>query len=186
MNRYKHTASALILLSIVTSCANINSEKGSLEELKKYAESYEPDAPESLIPRLPDPPPEIVEILETSPINEEFSKYVCLIILKLDRWYREHAHQGFDLRENGPISQGEKPNVVLLAFARIAQIDTDYIYNGEGVLSSMASSWVNLHPYYGQYEPIYDELRRINDERESMRESLYNMLREEGSRNREN
>ena len=155
--------------------------QSSLELLKKYAEDYDPIPPQGgHIPFLPVPPDDIKKILKEAPVTDELSKYVCLIILKLYRYQMENSNLAHDLRRSAPIPDGKHPNAILSTFARIARIDMDYIYNGEQVHPSMAQDWVGIHPYLNRYQPIHEELDRIRNVYDRIREGIYRSI-EDGS-----
>src|SRR5688572_25531870 len=134
-----------------------------LDNLKRYAESYEPKSTKDQI--IPSPPfidEPVLRALKglSDSQSREHEKYIVLIFLRIYRFHIEHFSQGYDLSEppGNPLTQ----EFFRLIGHQKAEMDH----------SALAVDWVEENPELLEYPLIKSELVRIVKARKRVEAAL--------------
>lgn len=159
-----------ILLSILLACSSCGSDSSDisesvsplslpspiatseLDELRRFAEKYEPMSGREVIPSPPELDSRLLTIIERASRAEEreHEKYIVLIFLKVSRFHRENFKLGYELGRENPLT---------IEFYRI--IGEKSYAKAERMGSDLAERYVEKNPKLFGYPPIAAEMKRI-------------------------
>lgn len=138
--------------------------KSNLENLKKFAESFNPSGKRNEKPdTLPSVSKEIKDVISKLH-NDQYSegeKYIVLIILKLHRSHLECCNQTYELRQKyGNYTIEGITSPILQEFLRFTK---NYKNNEliEFLPSSIAYNWIEKNGNIFKYELITEEFKKI-------------------------
>lgn len=137
------------------SCVGNSDAATEIEALQRYAERYEACGGEMVCWSPGDASQEVLDALESHPVNEVFTRSVMLVLLKLFACEFSEFHQGYDLRT--PIWRFWEPqNPWVTAYKRI---DEGFV-GGDHMTAEVAFDWVQAHPAYLD-DPMFAEQMRV-------------------------
>jgi hypothetical protein len=155
----KSILTALLLMLVALPFISGCQKKRDLTVLKQFAENSVPYfPPETMIPRLPQVPPEVLSILKEMRKGEEkeFEKYLTLVILRTYRSQLACCHEGYELRNKGAEFEA---NPLVDVYMKVTKSDSQVEYFD----GSAAYDWAEKHPELLDYGPIKTEYEKCKN-----------------------
>ncbi len=144
----------------------------NLDALVDYSIQYEPCKNDlnCLGIGLPNPPKEVLDLLESADPSIEYKQAVTLVLLKTYRYHLENFHQGYEIRgEITGILWKREINPFLQAFHDFSGVSI----SGEFVHSEIGYKWASQNRAIANTPEIMSELKRIELELGKIEKGIY-------------